>query len=441
MKARLKILHTADLHLGKPYPFLNIAKQKAMQAEQERLFSQIIRIAAQEKVDFLVLAGDLFDSINPDRYLLEKVEEGFAAIPQVEIIINPGNHDYWHPHDLWQKLSSLNHVHVFAPGSSEFRFSNHAIAFHGKAFLSQSSSKSLWQADSPNLDLNLTNVLVQHGDLQASHSNYNPIQTYWIDQAKFDFALLGHIHNSDKIIYTDKRIPCLYSGCPQARDFDEAGPKGIYLLDLTDPEKPFNQQLHFLPMDGARFYNIPISLTSSQYRNVDNQFDLQDQIILQLSEILSLLDENPSLKQTKEARSLALISNQSKKAQVREAMDFLLSRLGKYDSCKLKLEGSTPYKINSELLSQRLSEIFFHVEIEDKSTMPIDFDILLNEHSLRGDVTRYAKKLAKQEDLLKQALTSIALENLNMQKAKNIIEQAYYFTMQAAEQDLDIYED
>ena len=59
MKARLKILHTADLHLGKPYPFLNIAKQKAMQAEQERLFSQIIRIAAQEKVDFLVLAGDI----------------------------------------------------------------------------------------------------------------------------------------------------------------------------------------------------------------------------------------------------------------------------------------------------------------------------------------------------------------------------------------------
>lgn len=438
MKHKLKILHTADLHLGTPFRFLNLAKQLSMQAEQERLFFKIIRLAEQEEVDFLIIAGDLFDSINPDKYLLKKIKEGLASIAQIDIIINPGNHDYWCPQGIWQSLSSLDHIHVFNPENSFFKFPQKGITFHGKPFLSQSSPKSLWRDEFPNLEAGFKNILVQHGDFQITNSNYNPIPSYWIDQSKFDFALLGHIHNSKGIIYTDDRVPCLYCGCPQGRGFDETGTKGIYLLELDDSKKTFRDQVKFISLNGAKFYNIPVLLSKAAYHALANQFEIQDQIIIDLSQALASVNNYKEF--AEEAMSLGYISNKKNKNNKQEAKEFLLAHIGTFDCCKLRLEGNTQAKINCELLDQRLSEYFFHTEIKDNTRIEIDFDLLVKEHSLRGDVARHAKRLATQPDLLNQAFEKIGLENLKMQEAKNILEQAFYFTIQAAEQDLDIYE-
>ena len=92
------------------------------------------------------------------------------------------------------------------------------------------------------------------------------------------------------------------------------------------------------------------------------------------------------------------------------------------------------------MLLTKLQEIFFYVELRDETKMKIDFTGLIEEHSLRGDVTRYAKQLAAEPDLLNKVLEDLGLRNLNAEQAKQVIEQGYFFTMQAAEQDLDIYE-
>lgn len=403
MKRNIKILHTADLHLGSPFSFLEPVKQKAMRSEQEKVFFEIIDICRKEAVDFLTIGGDLFDSSNPSKDLLDRVYQGFSAISQVEIIINPGNHDYWHQTGFWQRFSDLRHVHIFEPQTDFFEFADQRITFYGKPFISQSSPQALWQGIDLKPDSAYFNILLQHGDLlnHSSESNYNPLQLSWIDHSGFDLVLLGHIHKSDKEILSTQGIPCLYSGCPCGRGFDEDGSKGIFLLELI--EAAAVGQISFVPLNGPKFFKIRLDLTSIDF---DSQLELQEKIIAAL-----------------EKRMAAY--------RIRS----------KYDCCQLKLIGYLSQKINRELLLTKLKEMFFYFELTDETRMKIDFTGLIEEHSLRGDVTRYAKQLATGPDLLNKVLEDLGLTNLNVKQAKQVIEQGYYFTMQAAEQDLDIYED
>ncbi|HHU52514.1 MAG TPA: hypothetical protein GXZ43_00325 [Clostridiaceae bacterium] len=402
MKRNIRVLHTADLHLGSPFVYLDSAKQRAMRLEQEKVFFEIINICRKENVDFLTIGGDLFDSISPDKELLERVYQGFSAISQVEIIINPGNHDYWHQAGLWQFFFDLQHVHIFEPQTEFFEFTDRKIRFYGKPFISQSSPQPLWQEIDLFLDSTCFNVLLQHGDLQCpnSKSNYNPLNYSWLDRCGFDLVLLGHIHKSDKEVLTEKGIPCLYSGCPCGRGFDEDGSKGVFLIELIEGIEM--GQISFVPLAGPKFFKIRIDLSPIIF---DTQLELQDKILIALE---------------KRIAAYRIRSN--------------------YDCCQLKLDGFISQKVNRELLLTKLQEIFFYVELRDETKMKIDFTGLIEEHSLRGDVTRYAKQLAAEPDLLNKVLEDLGLRNLNAEQAKQVIEQGYFFTMQAAEQDLDIYE-
>lgn len=401
MNRDLRILHTADLHLGTPFHYLDVAKQKLMRSEQEKIFFQIINLSEGQEIDFLTIAGDLFDLAEPDKALIKKIYQGFNSIPNTNIIINPGNHDYWHQSGLWQEFSNLSHLYVFEPQIDYFDFPMWNVRFHGKPFLSQSSPESLWLLDDPEIKEKSINILIQHGDLSKNkiRSNYNPMDHYWLDRNGFDLALLGHIHNVNDVIKTDQGIPCVYGGCPMGRGFDETGIKGIYLIDLSDTK--FNKT-SFLPLSGPQFHKIELNLSSFNY---NNQLELQKAILENVDEKTSTTNRN-----------------------------------SKFDCCQLKLTGSLKQKINYEMLDQSLANMFFYTELIDQTKQIIDMDSLQEEHSLRGDVTRYAKQLVIRSDMLDNVLDELGLSNLNDEQAKKIVKQAYYFTMQAAEEDLDIYD-
>ena len=90
----MKILHTADWHLGKVFEQSQI--NFSLLGEQEKLLEKIVKIANEERVDVVVIAGDVFDSYNPpnearrlfNRTILELSRKGERAV-----IIISGNHD------------------------------------------------------------------------------------------------------------------------------------------------------------------------------------------------------------------------------------------------------------------------------------------------------------------------------------------------------------
>lgn len=397
----ISILHMADLHLETTFAYLSADRKHQMQEQQLAVLHQIMQIAKEQQIDFITIAGDLFESIHVQERTIQFLLQEFSNLENTQIIINPGNHDYWYPGSCWDQLDVLEHVHIFQPKIKCFYFADKQIAFWGKPFYSQSAAEPLWnREDSLYYEKNKAalNILVQHGDLFDSGSNYNPLYLDLIDQLNFQVALLGHIHNPPAIQHTRKGIPCIYSGSVQGRGFDETGEKGIYLLELDEQSGAINWSFKIL--NSPRFYRIPLAM--ERFENID---------YISFTNIL-----------------------------IESLLEKIGHEIGKFDCCKLLLQGFYSKNINVHLLSERMQELFFYAEVQDLSKMKPDQAMLLSEHSLRGDVARYAKQLATQPDLLHQVLCSLDLQDVNMKMAEQLIEQGYYFTLQAAEQELDIYE-
>ena len=86
----MRILHTADWHLGK-----NIEGQSRLK-EQKAFLEDFVRIAREEEADLVIIAGDVYDSVNPPAeaeklfyHTLKQVTEGGKRL----VLVIAGNHD------------------------------------------------------------------------------------------------------------------------------------------------------------------------------------------------------------------------------------------------------------------------------------------------------------------------------------------------------------
>lgn len=87
----IKILHTADWHLGAQL------QGWPREAEHKKALAELVDIAARHAVDAVVVAGDIFDSLNPSaeaqRLLFETLKSLRAKLPKATIALLAGNHD------------------------------------------------------------------------------------------------------------------------------------------------------------------------------------------------------------------------------------------------------------------------------------------------------------------------------------------------------------
>src|SRR5262245_4754609 len=115
----LKILHTADWHLGRRFPSFPEEAQKRLSRARMDVISSILDVARRHNVDAVLCAGDLFDDPEPEpvfwQELAKKFRERGASHPPVFLV--PGNHDPLTPESVWshghpfrQSLPSWVHV-------------------------------------------------------------------------------------------------------------------------------------------------------------------------------------------------------------------------------------------------------------------------------------------------------------------------------------------
>ena len=88
----VKFLHTADWHLGIKYTQLGEKADKARQIRIQTI-QKLVNTAKNENLDFVLIAGDLFDSNDLDRRIVNTVVEILASAPNLPFYIIPGNHD------------------------------------------------------------------------------------------------------------------------------------------------------------------------------------------------------------------------------------------------------------------------------------------------------------------------------------------------------------
>lgn len=229
---KLRILHTADLHLDSPFEALPAAKAAVRRSEQRELFSRITKAAVSEEVDLVLLSGDLFDSDTSYYETGETLAAGLRAL-KVPVVIAPGNHDFYFSGSPYAKLKFPENVHIFTEESiSCFEFPALSCRVYGAAFTDK-RCRPLLEGFRAEENDGIINLMCIHGEVGVPTSIYNPISEKQLAHSGISYCALGHVHKASGLL---KSGSCFYSqpGCPEGRGFDETGDKYVNIIDIDE---------------------------------------------------------------------------------------------------------------------------------------------------------------------------------------------------------------
>ena len=278
MAERLTFLHAADLHLGAPFRgvrALSEAWANRLVMAIGEAYDRVIDTAIERKVDFVVIAGDVFDLARPSYgdYLhffggLQRLDK--AGIPAYLVT---GNHD---PYTSWSGgfgslPESATMLPADRPGFCLFRREGRPLCLiGGHGYYNQTWPADEWigegvtrrnaEAALASTDPDAAQAPFAVGVLHTG-LNLDPVKApsdpRMLMRAGMDYWALGHIHA--KYVYpsyADPRI--VFSGCIQGRDIKETGERGCFVVTLTEgaPNK-----VEFVPTASAVWQRLDVDVS------------------------------------------------------------------------------------------------------------------------------------------------------------------------------------
>lgn len=231
-----RFLHAADVHLDSPLVGLDryeSAPIAAARGATRHAFENLVRLAIDEEVAFVVLAGDLYDGDWKDYRTGLFFVEQMAKLREAEIpvFVVAGNHDA--ASQLTKNLRPPDNVHFFSTKKPETRLVEaFDVAIHGQGFVSRAVTEDL-AAAYPVADPGLFHVGLLHTSLEGreGHATYAPTSAQVLAQKGYHYWALGHVHKHE-VVSKDPWI--VFPGNLQGRYAREVGPKGCTLVTVEN---------------------------------------------------------------------------------------------------------------------------------------------------------------------------------------------------------------
>lgn len=232
----MRFLHCADIHLDSPLRGLERyegAPVDEVRGATRRAFENMVQCALRERVDFVVIAGDLYDGDWPDFNTGLFFAKGMAQLGEsgIAVYMVRGNHDA--ASKLTRSLPLPKNVHLFPDGApTTLTDDNLGLAVHGQSFATAAVLDDL-AAQYPQSLRGYFNIGVLHTSLtgRPGHDNYAPTTGQVLRSRGYDYWALGHVH-AREIVSRDPWV--VYPGNVQGRHIREQGAKGCELLTVED---------------------------------------------------------------------------------------------------------------------------------------------------------------------------------------------------------------
>lgn len=254
-----RFLHAADIHLDSPMRGLEAdpdAPLTLLREASRAAFRNLIDAASEERVAFVLIAGDLYDGDWQDyRTGLFFVEQiGKLAEAGIPLVMIRGNHD----------AQSVITRHLRLPAQvtllpydrcGRVVLEEHGVAVHGQSFAKPAVTEDLSSHYPPPLP-GLFNIGLLHTSLNGrpGHDNYAPTTTDTLIAKGYDYWALGHVHVRE-IVHEDPWV--VYPGNLQGRRIRENGAKGATLVTVREGQVC---GVEHRPLDTVRWCPITVRL-------------------------------------------------------------------------------------------------------------------------------------------------------------------------------------
>ena len=258
-----KFLHAADIHLDSP--LRGIARYEGMPVDDIRLatrraFDNLVRLAIDERVRFVLLAGDLYDGDWKDTSTgmffasrMTRLRE--AGIP---VFLVAGNHDA--ANRMTKFLRLPQNVNVFSARQPETKLLPEGdVVIHGQSFSNQSVSDNL-AANYPVKRPGCFNIGLLHTSVTGyeGHEPYAPCTLDDLRLKDYDYWALGHVHTWQELCGYPRVV---FSGNIQGRNIRESGPKGCVLVTVGDGHEIL--ECDHVPLDVIRWGRASVDLAGA----------------------------------------------------------------------------------------------------------------------------------------------------------------------------------
>ncbi|MGB3289876.1 MAG: DNA repair exonuclease [Burkholderiaceae bacterium] len=229
----MRFIHAADIHLDSPLTGLSAyadAPAARLRNATRDAFERLVGLAIDESVDFMIIAGDLYDGNWKDHNtgLYFAGQMGRLKRAGIPVYLLYGNHDA--ESQMTRKLQLPDNVFVFdTRKASTFVDETLGLALHGRGFKVAATTENL-VATYPDPLPGKFNIGVLHTALEgnAMHASYAPCSLEELHAKGYQYWALGHVHEyslwrGDSVV--------VFPGNLQGRNIRETGPRGAVLVE------------------------------------------------------------------------------------------------------------------------------------------------------------------------------------------------------------------
>ncbi len=279
----LRLLHTADVHLGARHTDLG-ERATVLRERQFAAFHASVEVAMAEGVDVFLVAGDLFDSNTQPRRSVERVAAELGRLTRAGIrsVIIPGTHDVYDGASIYRAydLASMSRsgsdwVVVLTPYVPEVVFTPLDLVVYGRVFDAKRSPRSpLAGVDARSDTRAAWKVGMVHGALRIPGKTESDNVVFSEDEiarSGFDYLALGHWHSAME--GRAGLTTYAYSGAPEPVALDQEGAGHVLVVTLDESEGGHKVEIEAKRVGQTNFAKLDLDVAT-----VKSQPDLIDRI-------------------------------------------------------------------------------------------------------------------------------------------------------------------
>ena len=258
----LRILHFSDLHLDASFAADGITSGVGTwrRSDLRATLGRILALARERRVDAITIGGDLYDQDYALSDTSEFLAQQFARLAPMKVFIAPGEHDPYTTRSLYALTCWPHNVHIFTQAQLTPVELAPDVHLWGAAHPAAQENRAVERArvGQPGINILLLHA-AKRDEAKSGAEAHFVVDASSVQNAGFDFALLGHRHTART--WPDKAPCCVYPGSPEPLCWDESkGGHNVALLTIAGGQIRFEQ----IPISQWRYWTTEVALTDCQ---------------------------------------------------------------------------------------------------------------------------------------------------------------------------------